>query len=64
MKVSIPHSWPHIVWLCRTYDCTDPYTLEFLDFHRNIVADEKPKTGAADAKKDLDIFGMIMQARK
>ena len=44
----------------KTYE--DPYTLEFIEFHRRVVAGERPKTSIEDARLDLDIFKMIMQA--
>lgn len=45
-----------------TYE--DPYTLEFLAFHACVVdeTDRPPKTSAADARLDLDIFAMILRA--
>jgi predicted dehydrogenase len=46
----------------KTYE--DPYTLEFLEFHRCVVGKGTPKTTALDARQDLDVFKMIMQAGK
>jgi hypothetical protein len=46
----------------KTYE--DPYTLEFLEFHKFVMAKATPKTTPADARNDLDIFKMIMQAGK
>jgi hypothetical protein len=44
----------------RTYE--DPYTLEIMELYKMIVEGKQIKTTAADAKKDLEIFGMIMRA--
>lgn len=44
----------------KTYE--DPYTLEFLEFHRCVVDGKAPKTSAQDARNDLDLFNMIMKA--
>lgn len=44
----------------RTYE--DPYTLELDAFYRCVVAHEVPKTSIAEARKDLDIFSMILKA--
>lgn len=44
----------------KTYE--DPYTLELLEFYRCAVEKTPPKTSPADAREDLDIFRMIMQA--
>jgi predicted dehydrogenase len=46
----------------KTYE--DPYTLEFLEFYKCVTENCTPKTTAADARQDLDIFKMIMQAGK
>ena len=44
----------------RTYE--DPYTLEFKELYA-VVTEGKPiKTTPADARKDVEIFGMIMRA--
>jgi len=44
----------------KTYE--DPYTLEFLEFHKCVLGKGQPKTSAVDARNDLDLFKMIMQA--
>ncbi|CZR68713.1 uncharacterized protein PAC_18612 [Phialocephala subalpina] len=44
----------------RTYE--DAYTLEIMELYKMIVEGKQIKTTAADAKKDLEIFGMIMKA--
>ncbi len=44
----------------RTYE--DPYTLELLELYAMATGGKKHKTTAADAKKDLEIFEMIMKA--
>lgn len=44
----------------KTYE--DPYTLEFLEFYKCAIEKSTPKTSALDARGDLDIFIMIMQA--
>lgn len=44
----------------KTYE--DPYTLEFLQFYKCVTENSTPKTTAVDARQDLDIFKMIMQA--
>lgn len=46
----------------KTYE--DPYTLEFLDFHRCMTTNSQPKTSAKDAKEELDLFKMIMRAKE
>lgn len=45
----------------QTYE--DPYTLEFLELHRCVVAGETPKTSAEDARKDNELFEMILRAK-
>jgi predicted dehydrogenase len=44
----------------KTY--VDPYTLELLAFHDCAVNKKMPKTSAQDARQDLELFKMIMQA--
>jgi predicted dehydrogenase len=44
----------------RTYE--DPYTLEMKELYSLVVEGTVPKTTAEDARKDLEIFGMIMKA--
>ncbi|KAI6780464.1 uncharacterized protein J7T54_002862 [Emericellopsis cladophorae] len=44
----------------KTYE--DPFTLEFLEFHRCATNKFPPKTSAADAREDLDLIKMILQA--
>lgn len=44
----------------RTYE--DTYTLEFEDFYNTVVNSKTPKTTITDARKDLDIFAMILKA--
>lgn len=46
----------------KTYE--DPYTLELLEFYKCVTEKLTPKTTAMDARQDLDIFKMIMQAGK
>jgi predicted dehydrogenase len=46
----------------KTYE--DPYTLEFLEFHKCVLQKGSPKTSPVDARQDLDLFKMIMQAGK
>jgi predicted dehydrogenase len=46
----------------KTYE--DPYTLEFLEFHKCVLEKGTPKTSPVDARQDLDLFKMIMQAGK
>ncbi|CAK7227911.1 hypothetical protein SBRCBS47491_006726 [Sporothrix bragantina] len=41
---------------------TDPYTLEFLEFYEVVANGKTPKTSAADARNDLELFKMILQA--
>ena len=43
-----------------TYE--DAYTLEFKDFYHCVVNGKTPKTTVADAREDLDIFKMLLQA--
>ena len=44
----------------RTYE--DPYTLELRELYSLVAEGKEVKTTAADAKKDLEIFGMIMKS--
>lgn len=44
----------------KTYE--DPFTLEFLEFHRCATNELSPKTSASDAREDLDLIKMIMRA--
>ncbi|KAK2032489.1 oxidoreductase family protein [Colletotrichum zoysiae] len=40
----------------------DPYTNEFLDFYDCVVNGRNPKTSATDARNDIELFKMILQA--
>jgi hypothetical protein len=44
----------------RTYE--DPYTLELKELWEMCVNGKQVKTTAEDARKDLEVFGMIMKA--
>jgi hypothetical protein len=44
----------------KTYE--DPYTLEFLEFYRTVVGGLEPKTGAKDARQEVDLWKMILRA--
>ncbi|KAM5345646.1 hypothetical protein ACJ41O_011507 [Fusarium nematophilum] len=44
----------------RTYE--DPYTLEMLELYDCVVEGKTPKTSAADARKDIELFRMILKA--
>lgn len=44
----------------RTYE--DAYTLEYEALYECVVGEKTPKTTAADARKDLDLFAMVMKA--
>ncbi|KAJ5747759.1 uncharacterized protein N7511_009455 [Penicillium nucicola] len=44
----------------KTYE--DPYTLELLDFYDCVQTGKQPKTSAQDARKDIELFGMILKA--
>lgn len=44
----------------KTYE--DAYTLEMKELYAFVVDGKPAKTTSADAKKDLEIFGMIMKA--
>lgn len=44
----------------KTYE--DPYTLQFKEVHEFVVGGKAPKTGPADARKDVQINGMILKA--
>lgn len=44
----------------KTYE--DPFTLQFLEFHRCVTEGRVPKTSALDARKDQDLIKIIMQA--
>ena len=44
----------------RTYE--DPFTLEFQEVYKWLTEDKAPKTTPSDARKDLEILGMLMKA--
>lgn len=44
----------------KTYE--DAYTLEMKELYAFVVEGKPAKTTSQDAKKDLEIFGMIMKA--
>ncbi|KAI1409250.1 hypothetical protein F5Y13DRAFT_182148 [Hypoxylon sp. FL1857] len=44
----------------KTYE--DAYTLEMKDLYRCVVQGATPKTGAVDARNDIELFRMILQA--
>lgn len=44
----------------KTYQ--DPYTTEFLDLYDCVIHGRTPKTSAADARNDIELFKMILQA--
>lgn len=44
----------------KTYE--DPFTLEFLEFYQCATKKTCPKTSAMDAREDLDLIKMILQA--
>jgi predicted dehydrogenase len=44
----------------KTYE--DPYTLEMKELYQVVVNGKEVKTSAQDARKDLEIFQMIMKA--
>jgi predicted dehydrogenase len=44
----------------KTY--TDPYTLEMLAFHDCVITKKTPKTSVEDARQDVQLFKMILQA--
>lgn len=44
----------------KTYE--DPYTLEFLELYDCVVHNKVVKTSAADARKDVELFQMILRA--
>ncbi|CCF44159.1 oxidoreductase [Colletotrichum higginsianum] len=44
----------------KTYQ--DPYTNEFLEFYDCVVNGKAPKTSAADARNDVELFKMILRA--
>ncbi|KAI1773271.1 hypothetical protein F4818DRAFT_122407 [Hypoxylon cercidicola] len=44
----------------KTYE--DAYILELYEFYRCVVDGATPKTSAADARNDIELFKMIMQA--
>lgn len=44
----------------RTF--TDPYTLELLAFHDDTINKKTPKTSVKDARQDIELFKMILQA--
>ena len=44
----------------KTYE--DPYTLEMKELYQVVVHGKEVKTTAEDARKDLEVFQMIMKA--
>lgn len=44
----------------KTYE--NPFTLEFWEFYKCAVGKKSPKTSALDAREDLELIKMIMQA--
>lgn len=44
----------------RTYE--DPFTLELKEVHAWVAEGKSPKTSPSDARKDLEILGMLMKA--
>ncbi|KAH5101981.1 hypothetical protein HBH71_224400 [Parastagonospora nodorum] len=44
----------------KTY--MDPYTLEMLAFHDCVINSKAPKTSIEDARQDIELFKMILQA--
>ena len=44
----------------KTY--LDPYTAEFLDFYDCVIHGKTPKTSAADARNDIELYKMILGA--
>lgn len=44
----------------RTYE--DPYTLQLKEVYEWVVDGKTPKTSPADARKDLEVIGMLMKA--
>ncbi|EEU42305.1 uncharacterized protein NECHADRAFT_40437 [Fusarium vanettenii 77-13-4] len=44
----------------KTYQ--DPYTLEMLELYDCVVGNKTPKTSAADARNDIELFRMIIKA--
>ncbi|KAK1968810.1 oxidoreductase family protein [Colletotrichum sublineola] len=44
----------------KTYQ--DPYTNEFLEFYDCVVNGKTPKTSTVDARNDIELFKMILQA--
>ncbi|KAF4342396.1 oxidoreductase family [Fusarium beomiforme] len=44
----------------KTYQ--DPYTLEMLELYDCVVGGKTPKTSAEDARKDIELFQMILKA--
>ena len=43
----------------KTYE--DPYTLEFLEFWRVVTEGGEPKTGVKDARKEVDLWRMVLR---
>lgn len=44
----------------RTYE--DPFTLELKEVHGWVTQGRTPKTNPSDARKDIEILGMLMKA--
>lgn len=44
----------------KTYE--DPYTIEMKELHQMVVGGKAIKTTAEDAKKDLEIFRMLVRS--
>ncbi|KAI9685586.1 MAG: hypothetical protein M1822_004444 [Bathelium mastoideum] len=60
IKDSLPDGSYRESTIRRTYK--DPFTLELKEVYEWIVDGKAPKTGAADARQDLEILGMLMKA--
>ncbi|KAK2589693.1 hypothetical protein QQS21_012631 [Conoideocrella luteorostrata] len=62
IKDSLPDGSYRESTIRRTYE--DPFTLELKEVYEWVVNGKTPKTGPADARKDLEILGMLMKANK
>ena len=60
VKDSLPDGSYRESTIRRTYE--DPFTLELKEVYEWVVNGKTPKTGPADARKDLEILGMLMKA--
>jgi predicted dehydrogenase len=60
VKDSLPDGSYREATIRRTYE--DPFTLELKEVYEWVANGKTPKTGPEDARKDVEILGMLMKA--